>query len=131
MPKSKDKKKKKNKINKKINDLNLPETNHNNINSSNNSSNNIPKINNKNLEEKIEKYVDKKLMQLSLQIEEIDDLFNLDKYYEEKQNKMKKYLNVPYIKKDYEFIIKFTDEGYNEKIEQIQVQYKELKLRNI
>ena len=111
-----------------MNDLNLPpETNHNNINSSNNSSNNIPKINNKNLEEKIEKYVDKKLMQLSLQIEEIDDLFNLDKYYEEKQNKMKKYLNVPYIKKDYEFIIKFTDEGYNEKIEQIQVQYKELK----
>ena len=128
MPKSKDEKKSKNKLNKKMNDLNLPpETNHNNINSSNNSSNNIPKINNKNLEEKIEKYVDKKLMQLSLQIEEIDDLFNLDKYYEEKQNKMKKYLNVPYIKKDYEFIIKFTDENYNAQIEKIQVQYKELK----
>ena len=127
MPKSKDEKKSKNKLNKKMNDLNLPpETNHNNINSSNNSSNNIPKIN-KNLEEKIEKYVDKKLMQLSLQIEEIDDLFNLDKYYEEKQNKMKKYLNVPYIKKDYEFIIKFTDENYNAQIEKIQVQYKELK----
>ena len=126
MPKSKDEKKTKNKLNKKMNDLNLPETNHNNINSSNNSSNNIPKIN-KNLQEKIEKYVDKKLMQLSLQIEEIDDLFNLDKYYEEKQNKMKKYLNVPYIKKDYEFIIKFTDENYNAQIEKIQVQYKELK----
>ena len=126
MPKSKDEKKTKNKLNKKMNDLNLPETNHNNINSSNNSCNNIPKIN-KNLQEKIEKYVDKKLMQLSLQIEEIDDLFNLDKYYEEKQNKMKKYLNVPYIKKDYEFIIKFTDENYNAQIEKIQVQYKELK----
>ena len=30
-------------------------------------------------------------------------------------------------KKDYEFIIKFTDENYNAQIEKIQVQYKELK----
>ena len=29
-------------------------------------------------------------MQLSSQVEEIDDLFNLDKYYEEKEKKMKK-----------------------------------------
>ena len=66
-------------------------------------------------------------MQLNLQIEEIDDLFNLDKYYEEKINKMKKYINLPYIKKDYDFIIKYTDDNYDEKIEKIQAEHKELK----
>ena len=137
MPKSKDEKKSKNnKINnqkaisnlvgnKKLNDFNSAENDKVN-NNKNNSSNNIPKIN-KNFEEKIEKYVEQKLMQLSLQIEEIDDLFNLDKYYEEKINKMKKYINLPYIKKDYDFIIKYTDDNYEEKIEKIQAEYKELK----
>ena len=133
MPKSKDEKKTKN------NKLNNPKVmsniignkkntneNSNNFNSSNNSSNNIPKIN-KNLDEKIEKFVDKKLMQLSLQIEEIDDLFNFDKYYIDKENKMKKYINIPYIKKDFDFIIKYTDENYDEKIAKIQTVYKELK----
>ena len=124
MPKSKDEKKKNNKINNQKIATNIIETNNNK--SSNNSSNNIPKIN-KNLEEKIEQYVDKKLMKLSLQIEEIDEKFNLDKYYEQKENKMKKYINIPYIKKDYDFIIKYTDDNYDEKIEKIQVEYKELK----
>ena len=134
MPKSRDEKRKNNKLNnpkitsnsignKKMNDINLTETNYTN---SSNSSNNIPNVN-KNLEEKIEKYVDKKLMQLSLQIEEIDDLFNLDKYHKEKENKMKRYINIPYIKKDYDFIIKYTDENYDEKIDKIQIKYKELK----
>ena len=136
MPKSKDEKKSKNnkinnqKINsnlvgnKKLNEVNSTENNK--AKSHNDSSNNIPKIN-KNFEEKIEKYVEQKLMQLNLQIEEIDDLFNLEKYYEEKINKMKKYINLPYIKKDYDFIIKYTDDNYDEKIEKIQAEYKELK----
>ena len=88
--------------NKKIKDLPVQEKNNNQ--SCSNSSTNIPKLN-KTLEESIEKYVDKKLMQLSSQVEEIDDLFNLDKYYEEKEKKMKKYINIPYIKKDFDFII--------------------------
>jgi len=136
MPKSKDEKKtKNNKLNnpgvinnivgnKKAKEINNIEKN--STNSCNNSTKNIPVIN-KDLDEKIEKFVDKKLMQLSLQIEEIDDLFNLDKYYNEKENKMKKYINIPYIKKDFEFIIKFTDDNYEEKIERIQTHYKELK----
>ena len=133
MPKSKDEKKtKNNKLNnpKVMNNIigNKKNTNENsnNFNSCNNSSKNIPKIN-KNLDEKIEKFVDKKLMQLSLQIEEIDDLFNFDKYYIDKENKMKKYINIPYIKKDFDFIIKYTDENYDEKIAKIQTVYKELK----
>ena len=60
----------------------LSETNNNNTNHSL-SNNNIPKISKK-LEQKIEKYVDKKLMQLNVQIEEIDELFNFDKYFREK-----------------------------------------------
>ena len=95
-------------------------------NKTTNSSNNIPKIN-KNEEDKIEKYVDKKLMILSLQIEEIDDLFNLETYYKQKENKMKKYINIPYIQKDYDYIVKYTNDSYDEKIEQIQLVYKELK----
>ena len=133
MPKSKDEKKtKNNKLNnpKVLNNIigNKKNTNenNNNITSSNNSSNNIPKID-KNFEEKIEKFVDKKLMQLNLQIEEIDELFNFEKYYIDKENKMKKYINIPYIKKDFDFIIKYTDENYDEKIAKIQTVYKELK----
>ena len=110
--------------NKKIKDLPVQEKNNNQ--SCSNSSTNIPKLN-KTLEESIEKYVDKKLMQLSSQVEEIDDLFNLDKYYEEKEKKMKKYINIPYIKKDFDFIIKYTNENYEERIDKIQICYKELK----
>ena len=136
MPKSKDEKKiKTNKLNnqniinnivgnKKMKEIN--NTGKNSTNSCNNSSKNIPIVN-KDLDEKIEKFVDKKLMQLSLQIDEIDDLFNLDKYYNEKENKMKKYINIPYIKKEFEFIIKFTDDSYEEKIDRIMTHYKELK----
>ena len=133
MPKSKDEKKIKNNklnnpkvLNNNINNKKNINENSNNINSCNNSSNNIPKIN-KNLDEKIEKFVDKKLMQLSLQIEEIDELFNFDKYYIDKENKMKKFINIPYIKKDFDFIIKYTDENYDEQIAKIQTVYKELK----
>ena len=133
MPKSKDEKKNKNNklnnpkvFNNIINNKKNSNENSNNINSCHNSSNNIPKIN-KNLDEKIEKFVDKKLMQLSIQIEEIDELFNLNKYYIDKENKMKKYINIPYIKKDFDFIIKYTDKNYDEKIAKIQTVYKELK----
>ena len=106
-------------------ELNINENNNNN-NKKNNSNNDIPKVN-KNSDDLIEKYVDKKLMQLSIQIEEIDALFNLDNYYKEKENKMKKFINVPYIQKDFEYIIKYSNESYEDKIQQIQLVYKELK----
>ena len=137
MPKSKDEKKTKNnksnnqKVvnniigNKKMKELNINENNNNN-NKKNNSNNDIPKVN-KNSDDLIEKYVDKKLMQLSIQIEEIDALFNLDNYYKEKENKMKKFINVPYIQKDFEYIIKYSNESYEDEIQQIQLVYKELK----
>ena len=109
--------------NKKLKDI--TDANNNKINK-NASSNNIPKIS-KNMEEKIEKYVDKKLMQLNLQIEEIDELFNFDNYFKTKEDKMKLYINLPYIKENYDFVTKYVNEDYDEKIEKIEKTYKELK----
>ena len=138
-PKSRDEKK--SKINNKGNDQQLisnfinnkkakeqSEANNNNTNTNNMSlsTNNITKIS-KNMEEKIEKYVDKKLMQLSVQIEEIGELFNFDNYFKEKEDKMKQYINLPYIKQSYDFVVNYTDEDYDEKMNEIEKIYKELK----
>ena len=79
------------------------------------------------MEEKIEKYVDKKLMQLNLQIEEIDELFNFENYFKEKEEKMKNYINLPYIKQSYDYVAKYSNEEYDEKMNQIEKIYKELK----
>ena len=113
-------------INNKKKDLSENNNNNLNINSNSVSSNNIPKIS-KNMEEKIEKYVDKKLMQLNLQIEEIDELFNLEKYFKEKEDKMKQYISLPYIKDNYDFVNNYSNEDYDEKIRKIEKVYKELK----
>ena len=90
------------------------------------SNNNIPKISKK-MEEKIEKYVDKKLMQLNVQIEELEELFNFDKYFREKEEKMCQFINLPYIKKNYDFVVKYSKDDYDEKMSQIEKVYKELK----
>ena len=114
--------------NKKLNDLSLSKANNSsNINTNNTSvsSNSIPRI--KKMEEKIEKYVEKKLMQLHLQIEEIDELFNLDKYFDEKEDKMKQYTSLPYIKETFSFVTKYSNKDYDEKINIIEKKYKELK----
>ena len=138
-PKSKDEKKvKNNKSNDQkilsnfINNKKIKEISGNDQNINNNkvrntaSSNNIPKIS-KNMEEKIEKYVDKKLMQLNLQIGEIDELFNFDNYFKNKEDKMKLFINLPYIKENFDYVTKYINEDYDEKIEEIQKIYKELK----
>ena len=115
--------------NKKTKETTLSEGNNsgnNKINSKNLSTNDIPRIS-KNLEEKIEKYVDKKLMQLNLQIEEIDELFNFENYFKEKEEKMKNFINLPYIKQNYDYVAKYSNEDYDEKMNQIEKIYKELK----
>lgn len=139
-PKSKDEKRKNNnkqndqKIisdfinNKKLNDMSekSKNSNANNTNNVSASSKAVPKIS-KNMEEKIEKYVDKKLMQLNVQIEEVNDLFNIDIYFKEKENKMKQYTSLPYIKKNYKFVTKYSDVDYSERMSNIEKKYKELK----
>ena len=114
--------------NKKLNELSLSKANNSsniNANNTNLSSNSIPRI--KKMEEKIEKYVEKKLMQLHLQVEEIDELFNLEKYFDEKEDKMKQYTSLPYIKENFSFVTKYSIKDYDEKIGKIEKKYKELK----
>ncbi len=90
------------------------------------SSNNVTRIS-KNMEEKIAKYVDKKLMQLNKQIDEINGIFNLDKYFKDKEKKMKQYLSLPYIKQNYDFVANYSNDKYDDKMDKIQKIYKELK----
>ena len=49
---------------------------------------------------KIENYYDKILLELNLEINKINNNFNIDKYFEQKEEKMKKFQNIPFIKKD-------------------------------
>ena len=116
--------------NKKLNELSLSKASNSNNNISTNATNvstkNVPKIS-KNMEDKIEKYVEKKLKQLNLQVEEIDDLFNFAKYFKEKEEKMKQYTSLPYIKESFDYVTKFNIDDYNEKMSKIEKVYKELK----
>ena len=82
---------------------------------------------NKKLENKIENYVDKKLAQLNIEINKINDAFNLESYYEQKDNKMKKYLNIPYIKENNFYVKKYSNEIYDILIKDINKEYKKLK----
>ena len=133
-PKSKDEQKNKNNnkgneqkiISNYITNKKAKELSEANNNNTNHSLSNITKISKK-MEEKIEKYVDKKLMQLNVQIEELDELFNIDKYFREKEEKMCQYINLPYIKQNYDFVVNYTNEDYDEKMNQIEKVYKELK----
>ena len=101
-------------------------SNVNNANNVNSSSKDFSKMT-KNMEEKIEKYVDKKLMDLKKQIEEISNLFNFEEYFKEKEDKMKHYISLPYIKKNYKFVINYSDINYNERMSNIEKIYKNLK----
>ena len=92
-----------------------------------NGNNNINNINNKVIEEKIEKYVDKKLMQLNIQIEEIDDIFNLEEYFKEKEIKMKKFYSIPFIKEEFDYVKNYTNDIYEKLMKEIENQYKVLK----
>ena len=57
--------------------------------------------NNKN---KIENYYDKKLLELNIEINKVNNSFNLNSYFEQKEEKMKKFKNVPFIRKDDKFV---------------------------
>jgi hypothetical protein len=82
---------------------------------------------NKKWENKIENYVDKKLAQLNIEINKINDIFNLENYYEQKDNKMKKYINIPYIKETNLYVKKYSNEIYDILIKDINKEYKKLK----
>ena len=82
---------------------------------------------NKKIENRIENYVDKKLAQLNLQIDKINDIFSIDSYFEQKEIKMKKYINIPYINENNNYVTNYSNKIYNDLIGDIYKEYKNLK----
>ena len=86
--------------------------------------------NNKNNKNKIENYIDKKLIELNIEINKINNSFNLNSYFEQKEEKMKKYRNVPFIKKSdnyVDYIKSINLDEYENILNDIDKEYKILK----
>ena len=86
--------------------------------------------NNKNNKNKVENYIDTKLVELNIEINKINSSFNLNTYFEQKEEKMKKYRNVPFIKKSDNYVdyIKNIDlNEYENMLNDIDKEYKILK----
>ena len=86
--------------------------------------------NNQNNKDKIENLIDMKLLQLNIEINKINNDFNINTYFDLKEEKMKKYRNVPYIKKndDYVTYVKnINDNEYQNILNDIDKEYKILK----
>ena len=86
--------------------------------------------NNQNNKDKIENLIDMKLLQLNIEINKINNDFNINTYFDKKEEKMKKYRNVPYIKKndDYVTYVKnINDNEYQNILNDIDKEYKILK----
>ena len=76
---------------------------------------------------KIEKYVYDRLKPINVELEKLNNVFSIEKYFKEKYDKMKNHSVIPYIKEEYDFVKKFTKEEYNKLISKIEEQYKILK----
>ena len=79
---------------------------------------------------KIENYIDMKLVQLNLEINKIDNGFNINSFFEQKEEKMKKFKDIPYIKANYEYvkyIEKIDVNEYQNILNDIDKEYKILK----
>jgi len=81
----------------------------------------------KKMENKIINYVDKKLSKLNLKIDEINDVFSIESYFEQKKLKMKNYINIPYINENTYFVSNYSEEIYDNLIADINKEYKNLK----
>ena len=76
---------------------------------------------------KIEKYVYDRLRPLNVELEKLNNIFSIEKYFKDKYDKMKSHSAIPYIKEEYNFVKKYTKEEYNKLIPDIEAQYKLLK----
>ena len=71
-----------------------------------------------------------KLVQLNLEINKIDNGFNINSFFEQKEEKMKKFKDIPYIKANYEYvkyIEKIDVNEYQNILNDIDKEYKILK----
>ena len=78
--------------------------------------------------EAIEKYIDKKLASFYKHIDKIEEEFNLDKYFDEKEEKMSNYPEIPFISDNSDVFNKiYTNEEYDKLFEEINEEYLKLK----
>ena len=81
----------------------------------------------KKIEEKMKKNALKKLIKIENQINKIDNEFNLDIYFKEKEKKMEEFGKIPYIKKEYNYVKRYSNEIYSRLAKQLISMYQELK----
>ena len=81
----------------------------------------------KKIEEKMKKNALKKLIKIEGQINKIDNEFNLDVYFKEKEKKMEEFGQIPYIKKEYNYVKRYSNEIYTRLSKQLISMYQELK----
>ena len=78
--------------------------------------------------ETIEKYIDKKLASFYRHIDKIEEEFNFDKYFDDKEEKMSNYPEIPFIGDDSIIFNKiYTNEEYDKLFEEINEEYIKLK----
>ena len=81
----------------------------------------------KKIEEKMKKNAIKKLVKIESQINRIDGEFNIDSYFQEKDKKMEEFGKIPYIKKDYNYVKRYSNDIYPKLVRQLMSQYQDLK----
>ena len=116
---------------KEINNI-ISENKVNNINNSSNynsvNATKKPKIeDSKKLEEKAKKIAGKKLAKIENQVNRLFSSFNLNNYFKQKEKKMKDYSNIPYIKQEYNYVKKYSNEVYDNLVTHLLAQYQDLK----
>ena len=80
----------------------------------------------KKIEEKAKKIALKKLSKIENKINRIETEFNLDNYFRNKEKKMMEFGKIPYIKKEYNYVKKYSNEVYNSLVTHLMAQYKDL-----
>ena len=81
----------------------------------------------KSIEEKAKKIALKKITKIENQINRIENEFNLDNYFKNKEKKMMEFGKIPYIKKEYNYVKKYSNEVYTSLVKHLMAQYQELK----
>ena len=81
----------------------------------------------KKIEEKAKKIALKKLSRIENQINRIESEFNLDNYFKNKERKMMEFGKIPYIKKEYNYVKKYSNEVYTSLVTHLMTQFQELK----
>ena len=81
----------------------------------------------KKIEEKAKKIALKKLSKIENQITRIESEFNLDNYFKDKERKMMEFGKIPYIKKEYNYVKKYSNDVYTKLVMHLMAQYQDLK----